>query len=94
MNVRLLRIDAPATPPDSRTRFDVRLLLEIDGVQGWHVLQARAHALGDIDATLLEASEALDDTFQHEQITLHRLCKLVGDALRGREVRVPLQIAA
>ena len=95
MNVRLLRIESPNRGATSGEEcFEVRLLIEVDGAHAWHSLSARPRLLAGFDATLLVASEALQNLFQDEQVALHRICKLVGDELRGRDVRVPQQIAA
>ena len=95
MNVRLLSIESPEQGTISgRESFDVRVLVEVDGARAWHTLTARPLLLAGFDAKLLVASEALQNVFQDEQVALHRICKLVGDELRGRDVRVPQQIAA
>lgn len=90
MNVRLLAIEVPATPTGS---FEVRIQLNIDGTVDWHTIQARPERLGRFDATLLSGSMALEDIFRSEQVTLHRIYKVVGEELRGRSVRVPQLIA-
>lgn len=95
MNVRLLRIDASErsiTQGDGS--FDVRVLVDLDGEQSWQTLRACPRVLAGFNTTLLSASEALQDLFQQDQVTLHRICKLVGEELRGRSVRVPQLIAA
>lgn len=91
MNVRLIAIEAPPKQPGS---FEVRIQLNIDGVLSWHTIQARPERLGRFDATLLSGSTLLEDIFQSEQVTLHRIYKVVGEELHGRNVRVPQLIAA
>lgn len=94
MNVRLLRIESGSQNAASGGTFEVRVLVEIDGVPAWHVLHATPRILAGVEATLIGASDALQRLFQHEQVSLHRICKLVGEELRGRDVRMPQQIAA
>ena len=54
----------------------------------------RLRGIAGFDASLLVASEELQALFQDQQPALYRLCKLVGEELRGTPVRVPQAIAA
>lgn len=95
MNIRLLRIKlSNQGNANSIGSFEVPVLIEIDGTQVWHTLRARPQVLAGFNTTLISTSDALQNLFQRDQVTLHRICKLVGDELRGRNVRVPQQIAA
>ena len=94
MNVTLLQIDAPKPPDRGEGEFDVRVLIDIDGMSEWHDIHVRPRVIPEFDAGLLTGSEALEDRFQWEQYALHRIYRVVGRALRGEEARVPQLIAA
>lgn len=98
MEVKLLRIDAAnrAMVPNENScdPFVVRVELWIDGERSWHEISVRPNFLSGVDASLLIASEELQDVFRLEQFALHRICHLVGSELRGGNVRLPQQIAA
>lgn len=90
MTTTLLQIEAPtATPP-----AEVRVQVEIDGHAEWHIVQVEPSILADHDARLLVASEAMQDRFRQDPLTLHRICRLVSQTLRGHPVRVPQLLAA
>ena len=90
-SVRLLAIEHPQV---SSSDYDVRVLVEVDGRHAWHQLTVRPQVIAGFDASLIAASDELQSLFQDQQSTIHRICKLVGDELRGRQVRMPQQIAA
>ena len=95
MKVKLIRIDTAGHElPSATGSFDVRVLVEVDGEPEWHVIHVKPRALPGFDASLLAASAEFQARLKLEQYALHRICKLVGQELRGRSVRLPQQIAA
>ena len=84
MKVRLLKIETPAEHPPE---YDVRVDLDLDGVASSHTIHVRPLGLKGYDAKLLSASNELQEVFSQEQRTLHRLCRLVGEELKGHPVR-------
>jgi hypothetical protein len=94
MNIRLVQIDTGGARADEVERFEVRVLLEVDGAQEWHQVSVRPNALPEFDAGLIAASDALQERLRYEQYALHSICRLVGQELRGQPVRLPQQVAA
>ena len=97
MNVKVLKIDITRTSAardDASARIDVRVLLDLDGTTQWHAITVRPRVLRGFDASLIVASDDLQDVLRAEQNALHRICKLVGREVRGRTVRLPQQVAA
>ena len=94
MDLKLLRIDTQHHDLHEAGAFDVRVLLAVDGQEEWHTISVRPRVLATLDASLLMASEALQDRLRIEQYALHRICRLVGQELRGRSVRLPQYVAA
>lgn len=95
--VRLLAIEHQQVLPaeaGSSSDYDVRVLVDVEGQQSWHKIRVQPRIIGGYDANLLVASQELLDLFRDQQTTVHRICKLVGEELRGAAVRVPQQIAA
>lgn len=90
MNVTLLHIEAPSAAPPTKVRVQV----EIDGQTEWHTMLVEPSVLAGQDARLLVASEAMQDRFRQDPLTLHRICRLVSQTLRGHPVRVPQLLAA
>ncbi len=95
MKLRLLEIDVLAVPGKARSSpVDVRIRLDLDGKARWFTMTVRPRVLRGFDASLVVASEELQDVLRLEQNALHRICKLVGREVRGRTVRLPQQVAA
>ena len=94
MDIKLLQIEGRAPVPKEDSDFEVRVCLAIDGIDEWHTIHVRPRVLAGLDASLLVASEALQGRLRHEQYALHRICRLVGRELRGRDVRLPQYVAA
>lgn len=96
-SVRLLEIERAADlnlPGGQHEDSDVTVLIDVDGLRLKHRITVRPKTIAGFDASLLVASEELQALFQDDQATLYRLCKLVGEQLRGLPVRVPQAIAA
>lgn len=96
-SVRLLDIERGSAQSESGAQeacFDAFVVLDVDGQRLRHRITVSPRKIAGFDATLLVASEELQALFRTEQRTLHRLCKLVGEELRGLPVRVPQAIAA
>jgi hypothetical protein len=94
MDVKLLHIDTQQHRLDEGEAFEVRVLLAIEGEEQWHAIRVRPRVLAGFDASLLVPSEALEDRLRTEQYALHRICRLVGQELRGRSARLPQYVAA
>ncbi len=93
MDVKLVAIEAPVTPPEAGS-FIVRIQLSVDHRDGWYEITARPGLLADFDATLLVPGLDLEAVFRQDQYALHRICRLVGEELRGVAVMLPQRIAA
>lgn len=96
-SVRLLAIERLAQNGPSGGQagdFDVQVHIEVAGRPVRHRITVRPRMIAGFDASLLIASEELQAEFQEDQATLYRLCKLVGEQLRGLPVRVPQAVAA
>lgn len=92
MNVKLLRIEPQ--PAAAGADMDVRVLVEIDGAEEWHFLRVEPNVLPGVDASLVVASDALQNRLRPVQPALHRICRLVGCEQRGQRVHLPEWIAA
>jgi len=68
--------------------------LEVDGVAADHQLTVVSSVVSGSDAVLLVASDALQDLFKGSLVSLHRICKLVGQELQGQPIHLPQRIAA
>lgn len=91
MNVRLLEIETPVPTPGD---YEIRICLDLDGQARRFTIVARPRRLAGEETILLSGSRELEDCFRQEQVVLHRLYRLVGEELRGREVIMPQQVAA
>jgi hypothetical protein len=97
VNVKVLEIDgaqASALRDGGPAPFEVRVLLDLDGATQWHTITVRPRVLRGLDASLVVASDALQEALRFEQNALHRICKLVGRDVRGGAVRLPQEVAA
>lgn len=92
MNVKLLRIEAPSVAAGADV--EVQVWIEIDGVAECFQLHVEPNILPGWDASLVVAGEALRNRLRHDQLALHRICRLVGRDVHGQAVHLPQLIAA
>ena len=93
MNVSIVEIRVPAKE-DQGVKFEVPVVLEVDGRFETHKLMFEACSLGDHDAQMVVAPFDLEDLFRHDQRSLGQIMDLVGEAVQHGRLKLPLLVAA
>lgn len=94
MNVSVIQIVVPPGATDPREVVVVRVLLSVDDEEAWHDFTVRPFAVGGDIRRLVQPDPALYGRFRTQQTTVHRVSKLVGQAVEHGSVHLPQRIAA
>lgn len=70
-----------------------RVELCVDGRDYSFEVLIHAHAIGDLDASVLSGDSRMEELFRYMPGAMARICRSVAQARRGEELNLPLTIA-